>query len=457
MRQSRAARLAWLVLLLWLPALAVPAGAEASWSAPIAIADMQWRGSQQSVAVDPNGNAVFVWAERQYCNLVTCNLIKSRARSAAGVLGPVETISEPNTITDWPRVAVDSNGNAILVWRGPQGTVQARARSAAGVLGPIETLANGSYPEVAIDGNGNAVVVWWGRGGYIQTRTRTPAGALSATQTLAGPNAPGWGYPQLAVDPNGNSVFVWTLADDSTDCGGEPCYLVQTRARASTGRLSPIQTLSPGGEQSEPSTLNVGIDSSGNAVFVWEFIERESGLLRIQARARSATGSLSANQVLSPAGRVAVDPDVAVDPNGNAVAVWGRYGGGTGCNGSPCRFIEAISRSAAGALSSTQLLSGFGHTASTPKVGIDATGNAVVVWESYDWSTGCGGGGCTLIQTRVRSAAGTLSATKTLSAFADVLPAFPQVAVTPSGKATAFWRRGIGSGDRVNLLAATGP
>jgi hypothetical protein len=251
-----------LLVLSALLALALPASARAAWSAPFGIANNVWFGVNQHVAVDPNGNAIFVWRGNFGCRSPGCQEVRARARSAAGVLGPEQMISVPNA--DTPQVVMDSSGNAIFVWRGPQGTVQTRTRSAAGALGPVETLAKGYEPAVALDAGGNAVYVWVGPQGYIQTRSRSTTGTLSPVQTLAGPDA--LGPPRLAVDPNGNAVFAWVRFDGTTDCGGgtmQPCPRIQARARSAAGSLSPTQTLSA------PATFGdyfggpkVGIDST---------------------------------------------------------------------------------------------------------------------------------------------------------------------------------------------------
>src|SRR5712691_6980601 len=47
--------------------------------------------------------------------------------------------------------------------------------------------------------------------------------------------------PQVAVDPDGDAVFTW-VRFDGTD------YRIQARARSAAGTLSPVQTLSAAGQ-----------------------------------------------------------------------------------------------------------------------------------------------------------------------------------------------------------------
>ena len=48
------------------------------------------------------------------------------------------------------------------------------------------------------------------------------------------------GVSQVAVDPNGNAVFAWTRLDGAN-------FRVQARARSATGTLSAVQNLSESG------------------------------------------------------------------------------------------------------------------------------------------------------------------------------------------------------------------
>jgi uncharacterized protein YheU (UPF0270 family) len=419
-------RLTRLLLFLVLLALAAPASAQGVWSAPVTLSQPGQDAFGSHVGVDQSGNAVFVWQRRDGttgCGGSGCFRIQARTRSAGGVLGPVETLSAPGKHAFIPQVAVDLNGNAVFVWSRSDETtgcggsgcsqIKARARSAAGVLSATQTLSdpgqNAANPQVAVDQSGNAVFVWQRPDGTsdcdvyvgcfrIQARARSAAGKLSSVQTLSDGGRDAF-RPQVAVDPNGNAAFVWGRMDETTDCSSGPefspgCFRIQARARSAKGKLSSVETLSDPGQ--DAGSQQVAVDPNGNAAFVWSRFDGTNS--RIQATARSATGVLSATQTLSAAGRDASSPGVAVDQSGNAVFVWERLGEGTGCGGSGCFRIQARVRSVAGVLSSTETLSDSGQNAFTPHVAVDPSGNAVAVWQRLDGGTGCGGVGCRLIQ-----------------------------------------------------------
>jgi hypothetical protein len=423
---------------------ALPATANATWQPLGSLSAGTGPVEYPQVAVDPNGNAVFTWERLDAttdCSGGPCLRIQTRSRSAAGSLSPIQTLSASGRYAYLPQVAVDANGNAVFVWQRSDGTnmrIQTRVRSAAGTLSSTQTLsapgqdADSDYPQVAVDPSGNAVFTWErfdGAHERIQARARSAAGTRSSTQTLsaAGQDAV---YPQVGVDPNGNAVFAWEVFDGANE-------RIQTRARSAAGTRSSIQTLSAAGQNA--SSAQVAVDPNGNAAFAW--IGSDGTVARIQARTRSAGGTLSSTQTLSDPGKNADQPRVAVDAGGNAVFLWQRFDGIE-------NRVQTRARSAAGTLSSTQTLSGTGTSITLrADVAVDPNGTAVFVWEHRDGTPLC----CTRIEALVRLGDGTLGSTQVLSAGQDAQE--PQVAVDPNGNAFSVWQ------ERTNghIHAAVGP
>jgi uncharacterized protein YheU (UPF0270 family) len=477
-RRHPVMRLARPFLLLLLLALAAPASAQAVWSAPLTLSAAGQIASEPQVAVDQSGDAFFVWSRYDAttdCGGNFCLRVQARARSAAGALSATQTLSAPGQDAHYPQVGVDQSGNAVFVWERPDATtdcrgstcdrVQTRARSAAGTLSALQTLSPAGQDtksaQVAVDPSGNAVFVWQGLDATacgacfrIQARARSASGVLSTTQILSGSAATA---PGVGVDQSGNAVFVWQGFDGTTDCSSFGCYRVQARTRSAAGVLGATENISPAGKNA--NSPQVAVEQSGNAVFAWLRPDGTTDCAgaacnRVQTRTRSAAGVLSATQTLSPPGQDAVEPQVGVDQSGNAVFVWLLSDGTTNCGGLACHRVQARARSAAGVLSAVQTLSDPGRDAGYSQVAVDQTGNAVFVWARPDATMDCGGLGCDRVQARTRSAAGVLGATVTLSAPGQ--RAFQaQVAVDPGGAAAAVWVRFDGAYDRIQ--AATGP
>jgi len=132
----------------------------------------------------------------------------------------------------------------------------------------------------------------------------------------------------------------------------------------------------------------------------------------------------------------AFDPQVAVDPNGNATAVWYQLTG-TRNNIWSNRYTAGIGWDTAQLIESDDI-----DHARDPQVSVDPNGNATVVWRQSDgtrdniWSNeyaaGVGWGVAELIETDDTG---------------DALN--PQVAVHPNGNATAVWRQSDGTQDNI--------
>jgi hypothetical protein len=355
--------------------------------------------------------------------------IQTRSRSVAGILSPVQTLSASGRHGALPQVAVDPNGNAVFVWQSSDGTdlrVQTRSRSTAGTLSSTLTLSaagqSAEYPQVAVDANSNAVFVWErydGTNERIQARTLSAAGVRGSTQTLSAAGGDAL-YPQVEVDTNGNAVFAW----ERCCYDGTNNERIQARARSAAGTLSSTQTLSAAGQTA--LSAHVAVDPNGNAVFAW--VRSDGTAQRFQARARSAAGTLSSTQTLSDPGRHAYEPRVAVDVSGNAVFLWQRFDGIE-------NRVQVRARSAAGTLSSTQTLAGTGTAIPLgAQLAVDPQGNAVVVWEHREGTAFC----CSRVEATVRSADSTLSLTQVLSAEGQNAQQ-SQVAVDPNGNAFPAW------------------
>jgi hypothetical protein len=119
---------------------------------------------------------------------------------------------------------------------------------------------------------------------------------------------------------------------------------------------------------------------------------------------------------LSTTTRDAYAPQVAVDPQGDAVAVW-RRSSGTGDR------VQSATRPAGGAWQAPVDLSAPGAIGFDPQVAVDRQGGAVAVWQRYDDADNL------IVQGATRPAGGAWQAPVDLSAGSNA--ADPQVAVDP--------------------------
>ena len=283
---------------------------------------------EPQVTFDAFGNAVAVWM--QYDDVSgRYNIWSNRYTASTGLWGTAVAISNNVGSAQSPQVAVDANGNAIAVWRQDDGHTNIytnRYTASTGLWGIAALLETNDagyayYPQVAIDAYGNAIVVWYQNVGYpyniwsnrYTASTNSWSGAAKIETNTAG-NALN---PQIAIDANGNGVAVWQQYDDVAS----RYDIWSNRYTASTGiwsTASPIET-DNAGWATQPQVV---FDTSGNAVAVW--MQSDGSRYNIWSNRYIASTGFWGTAVLLETDNTgdANEPQVAIDTNGNAVAVW---------------------------------------------------------------------------------------------------------------------------------------
>jgi hypothetical protein len=311
------------------------------------------------------------------------------------------------------------------------GLVASPAIAASGWSRPMNVSGVMSFgedsPLVGVDSAGNATAVWQRyRGGKLvyESAVRQAGGPWSTPSRFCGGLEGAYGL-QIAVDPLGNETAIWGRHVGRS-------WVVQSATRPAGGTWSAPVTLSAAGAGS----ALVAAGPEGNVTAVW-LLEREEGWRSVvQSSTRSAGGSWSAPVTLSPPSKAARSPQIALDPQGGATAVWDEEYSGA---------IESSTRSSEGVWSAPVTLSATGVRAAGPQVAVDSQGNATAIW------AGRASDGRRIqiqsrrIQTATRPAGGTWSAPVSISQAGHRLIQDPQIAVSPQGEATAIWQRSNGS------------
>ena len=358
-------------LALGLGTLTLPAEAVATWTTPVSLSTSGQDAFAPSVAMDDSGDAVFAWRRSDGSN----ERIEAQTRAADGTLGPIQRVSRAGQPATGVQVDMDADGDAVLVWvrsDGADDRVQARTLSSAGALGVIRTLSDPGedavWPRVAVDADGDAAIVWRRSDGTherVEAVTLTAAGTRSPVRRLsaAGQDALD---PQLAINDAGDAVCTWFRSDGTDD-------RVQARVLRSTGILSPIHTLSdPGGDAHDP---DVAVEDDGDAYLSWSRWDGSS--FRIQAQMLWADDTVGVMHTISDAGDNAHGPEVAVDDQGDAVIAFDHTDGVT-------RRVQAVKMSPSDTVGTPETLSDTGQDASLPQVAVDDNGDGVVTWKRFD-------------------------------------------------------------------------
>jgi Glycosyl hydrolase family 26 len=277
-------------------------------------------------------------------------------------------------------------------------------------------------PRVAMGPDGKATLAWVQYDGsdyVIEERQIEPGGKpIGSVHILSDPGEDAFD-PQVAVDPNGTATVAWKRFDGSNN-------VVQERRVGPDGAPEPaVHDLSESGQYA--SQPQVGVSPDGRAIVVWE---RYSGYRTvIQERQIYASGvPAGTTYSLSTGEQNAVEPRVAVAPDGSATVVWDRYDGAN-------QIVQERRIAPGGAPEEpTHDLSAGGENAIEPRVSVDTEGAVTAVWTRFDGSN-------EVIQARHIAPSGALSPTVYNVSAAGKPAVSPDVAMGPDGSATLVWQR----------------
>ena len=344
------------------------------------------------MAMDAAGNAMVVWEQDGY-------IWFNRFKAGSGWGTPAAVYSNPAVYAWKPEVAVASNGDAIAVWQ--QGepnnigtyhyhvlasyyTAATASWGAPQYLGdtPVLDAVEDAYePDVAMDSTGNALVVW--------TQTDNTHGDLDVWANRFQADGGGWqgaglvdgdtatvGELKVAFDAGGNALVVWS--DSTFPTVPWSAVWAKRYEPAGTGWQA---TVSLGSSTDEAlSAPQLAIDASGNAIVVWQQFNSTPWLFSVWAnRYQAGTSAWSGAQLLEhdDVGDHS-DPAIAMDPDGNAMAVW-EYNDHHIVGIQASRYVQATD-----SWTTPEDINARVGNAMVPSVAMDSSGNAIAVWVEGD-------------------------------------------------------------------------
>ncbi|MFN0304039.1 MAG: Ig-like domain-containing protein [Burkholderiales bacterium] len=391
--------------------------------------------SVPQVAFDANGNAIAVWQQHDGSrNSVWTN------RYSEGSWGTPRLLESDDTgDAESPQIAIDSSGNAIAVWQqwdGVRISIFANRYSGGswGSALPIETdnAGNAAGPKIAIDGNGNATVVWYqsdGARANIWSNRYSANNGWGSAQLIESDNAGSALNPEVAVDVNGNAMAVWQQSDGTRD------NIWANRSSAGIwGAAVQIET----DNADNARNPRIALDANGNAIAVWF----QSDGLRTNISANryvAGSGWGTAQLIETDNAGPAEYPRIAFDINANATVVW-HQSDGTRINVMANRYTSGSGWGMAQLIETDDA-----GSAGFPRVAADANGNVIAIWQQSD-----------AVRTNIwtnRYVAGTGWGMALLVETDNAGPAIdPQIAIDSDGYAIGVWTQSDGT--RYNINAA---
>lgn len=340
------------------------------------------------VAMSDNGDAVIVWPQS---NGTHGQIFVSEYRNGSWTHPSDlnDNISPDGQHARHPRVAMDGQGNTIVVWSQANGAVTQIFESEyrdgqwshpGGLTDFISSAAGGdaANPRVAMDENGNALVAWeqviGGDSRILASQYRN--GAWVHPASTSDHIDPLSGYSRLPVpvmDDHGDAIVAWQQNIGGTFQVFKSEYRNDTWIHPSGS----ADDISPDGQDTHDNTA--AVDNQGNAIIVWDASDGTAAQV-FKSEYRNGVWSHPAdlNDNISPDGEWCSYPHVAMSDAGTALVVWAQENGGQdqaflseyrdGRWTHPAGLADHISPD------------GVYDYLDEPRVALDRHGNAVVAW-----------------------------------------------------------------------------
>jgi hypothetical protein len=376
--------------------------------------------SGPQVAFDRQGDALLVWVRVTHDYPYQWQ-VEMKSRSQAGAWGSIVAVSPPGQAPSSPKVALDDDGDAVIVWHAFDGIdyrVYARRVSRTGTLGSLQVLSGAGVnifgTDVAVDSDGDAVVTWaeWQSDGSVFPKMRrfTKDGSLLAEVVLSTSPARAEA-PAVAFDREGDALLAWT--ND---------WVVQARTLTASGTLGELETVSADLSPIDRHfSARVTVDRDGDALVTWKHWTSADQSEQVWGRWVSRDGTVGEVRQLTPSSHPHISNySVAGDLDGDILLTWDLF---------PSAELYARRIASTATLGEPVLVTSYGRLHS---VRVDDDGDGVVVWqgEGIDGSTGS-------IRARRITQTGTFG-TPHVVAPTGVSPV---AAITPTGTALLAWER----------------
>jgi hypothetical protein len=301
---------------------------------------------------------------------------------------------------------------------------------------PVRVSSTGGNVQITEDGRGDAFAVWQ------ECRSGCKEWAVVADYLPAGSTS--WQPPvEISTGEGGY------LAQIAGDLSGDGIAVWDSHAGpqgavrpASLGAWRTPTTI--GAPPGETNDLQLAVDPAGDAAAIWQ---RDNFTIEAAFRP-AATGKWEAPAVISTPGEHADEPQVAVREGGETAAVWSVYEPETvPCpsppSSAPCLLIvknkdsiKAAFRPARATWQAPVALASA-ESIGEPRIALDGTGNATALWQASE-------GESRTVESSLRPAAGgwlppVAVSRALLPNVANELDSSLQLAVDAQGDATAAW------------------
>jgi hypothetical protein len=286
----------------------------------------------------------------------------------------------------YPQIAIDNEGNAIAVWQtyvnngsyslSANRYTKADGWGAAVTIGNAPIYLNLSYhnekARLGFDQQGNALVLRAGLnygppGGFqvLVNRYSKQGGSWGGETPIVSNGSLELRQAQFTITADGSAFATWVQESSSSDCA------IQTSRYAPGSGWTAAEIVGPGLCVSEPQ---IGADDEGNAIVVWN--QPSGPTPNIWANRYSAgEGWGTARMIESDGEGTSRGPQIAVTPKGDALVVWRKNNGMSDRNRASRYSQQSDSWS-----QPENISAGDNDSVESPRLALDVDGNALAVW-----------------------------------------------------------------------------
>ncbi len=331
-------------------------------------------------------------SRRLFVVTVGLGTLLARGASAQVVSGPEFRVNSYTTgRQDRPEIAAGKDGGFVIVWESEgqdSGAYDVFARRYLPSGVPVEasgfrvnTYTSGSHylPAVAANAAGQMVVVWQyvSDGSYsgIAGRRYDPAGTPGPEFRVNTYTTGEQTLPGVAMDAAGNFVVVWASSGEM----GPGFEVFAQRFDASGAPQGPEFPVHTSGTLPGGGPPRVGMNSAGNFVVVWA--SSDGSFYGVSGRRYDAAGAPQGPefQVNTYTTGIQNRPAVAVAASGDFVVVWETYGQDGSDDGIFGRAYNAAGAPQGGEFLVNEVTGGAQRQ---PRVAMDPKGSFEVVWRA---------------------------------------------------------------------------
>jgi hypothetical protein len=284
--------------------------------------------------------------------------------------------------------------------------------------------ANSLAPQVSIAPAQNASLVWSAFNGsnyVVQTSTSKIGGQWSQPFKLSyiGQNA---FFAKVATDYNNNTIALWSRSNGTN-------FVIQADYKLTHQDWQAPVSISGSSPQTEDATRpQIVIDLNGNATAIWQKYNGTTHVIQAASKPAGENWSKPTNLTEPNAHNYgSFDPQLDVDGAGNVTAIW------TNAFYMTQTSIQPFN----GVWSPPLSISTPGQKVSSPHIAVNSNGNAAAIWVGND-------GNNAIIQSAHRLSNGEWSLPSTLSLSGQDADA-PQITIDPQGNIAAIWQRSDGT------------